>query len=107
MWASAQLTRHGSQPFKEAHPPACLHICCILPAASVQRDWELSASVSAQAVPMYLSEVAPASWRGALNICFQMSTTIGILLANCINFGESLTVHHQSNSPSRTVPGLL
>lgn len=39
---------------------------------------------------MYLSEVAPVTWRGALNISFQMSTTIGILLANCINYGGSL-----------------
>ena len=36
---------------------------------------------------MYLSEVAPVTWRGALNISFQMSTTVGILLANCINYG--------------------
>lgn len=47
------------------------------------------ASTATQAVPIYLSEVAPVTWRGALNICFQMATTLGILLANCINFGRA------------------
>lgn len=40
-----------------------------------------------QAVPVYLSEMAPARLRGALNIGFQMFTTIGILAANLINYG--------------------
>ncbi|XP_010667118.2 sugar transport protein 10 [Beta vulgaris subsp. vulgaris] len=42
-----------------------------------------------QSVPMYLSEMAPANLRGALNIGFQMATTIGILVANLINYGTS------------------
>ena len=37
-------------------------------------------------VPLYLSEVAPPHARGALNICFQMATTIGILVAQIINY---------------------
>ncbi|KAG6548533.1 hypothetical protein Mapa_010021 [Marchantia paleacea] len=40
-----------------------------------------------QAVPLYLSEMAPARLRGALNIMFQLATTIGILAANLINYG--------------------
>ncbi|KAH9324842.1 hypothetical protein KI387_005020 [Taxus chinensis] len=40
-----------------------------------------------QAVPVYLSEMAPARLRGGLNIGFQMFTTIGILAANLINYG--------------------
>ena len=32
-----------------------------------------------QAVPLYLSEIAPAHIRGTLNIMFQMATTIGEL----------------------------
>lgn len=40
-------------------------------------------------MPMYLSEMAPANLRGALNIGFQMATTIGILVANLINYGTS------------------
>jgi len=42
-----------------------------------------------QAVPMYLSEMAPAQHRGALNILFQFSTTLGIVVANLINYGTS------------------
>ncbi|KAK9914843.1 hypothetical protein WJX75_001199 [Coccomyxa subellipsoidea] len=42
-----------------------------------------------QAVPLYLSEMAPHKIRGALNICFQLATTIGILAAQCINYGTS------------------
>ncbi|PIA34384.1 hypothetical protein AQUCO_03800179v1 [Aquilegia coerulea] len=39
-----------------------------------------------QSVPLYLSEMAPYKYRGALNIGFQLSITIGILAANIINY---------------------
>ena len=39
-----------------------------------------------QSVTVYLSEMAPAQLRGALNIAFQMCTTLGILAANLINY---------------------
>lgn len=42
-----------------------------------------------QAVPVYLSEMAPAQLRGALNIGFQMATTIGIFAANLVNYGTA------------------
>ncbi|RYR06044.1 hypothetical protein Ahy_B06g085848 isoform C [Arachis hypogaea] len=42
-----------------------------------------------QSVPIYLSEMAPAKIRGALNIGFQMMITIGILGANLINYATS------------------
>lgn len=42
-----------------------------------------------QSVPVYLSEMAPAKLRGALNMFFQMMITIGILVANLINYGTS------------------
>ncbi|KAK2453775.1 sugar transport protein [Trifolium repens] len=42
-----------------------------------------------QSVPMYLSEMAPTKMRGALNMGFQMMVTIGILVANLINYGTS------------------
>ncbi|OMP01485.1 Sugar/inositol transporter [Corchorus olitorius] len=42
-----------------------------------------------QSVPVYLSEMAPANIRGALNMGFQMAITIGILVAGLINFGTS------------------
>ncbi|KAK4781321.1 hypothetical protein SAY87_017427 [Trapa incisa] len=40
-----------------------------------------------QAVPLYLSEMAPAHLRGALNMMFQLATTLGIFTANMINYG--------------------
>ncbi|XP_054790861.1 sugar transport protein 10-like [Prosopis cineraria] len=42
-----------------------------------------------QSVPVYLSEMAPAQIRGALNMGFQMMITIGILVANLINYGTA------------------
>ncbi|KAG6649059.1 hexose carrier protein HEX6-like [Carya illinoinensis] len=40
-----------------------------------------------QAVPLYLSEMAPPKYRGAINNGFQFSIGIGALSANIINFG--------------------
>ncbi|WCJ42530.1 Sugar transport protein 14 [Euphorbia peplus] len=40
-----------------------------------------------QAIPLYLSEVAPAKIRGAVNQMFQLATCLGILVANFINYG--------------------
>ncbi|KAI5603505.1 hypothetical protein POPTR_001G248900v4 [Populus trichocarpa] len=42
-----------------------------------------------QAVPLFISEIAPAKYRGGLNICFQLLITIGILMANLINYATS------------------
>ncbi|EYU20201.1 hypothetical protein ABFS82_06G049900 [Erythranthe guttata] len=40
-----------------------------------------------QAFPLYLSEMAPAKYRGAFNNGFQLSVGIGALSANLINYG--------------------
>eukprot|EP00246_Nothoceros_aenigmaticus_P005664 TRINITY_DN178_c0_g1_i1.p1 TRINITY_DN178_c0_g1~~TRINITY_DN178_c0_g1_i1.p1 ORF type:complete len:563 (+),score=82.36 TRINITY_DN178_c0_g1_i1:484-2172(+) len=40
-----------------------------------------------QAVPLYLSEMAPPRLRGGLNILFQLFITIGIFVANLTNYG--------------------
>ncbi|GMH21521.1 hypothetical protein Nepgr_023363 [Nepenthes gracilis] len=40
-----------------------------------------------QSVPLYLSEMAPAKYRGAFNIGFQLCVGMGVLSANLINFG--------------------
>lgn len=40
-----------------------------------------------QAVPLYLSEMAPRQLRGGLNMMFQLATTLGIFTANMINYG--------------------
>ncbi|CAI7776383.1 unnamed protein product [Closterium sp. NIES-53] len=42
-----------------------------------------------QAVPLYLSEMAPAQLRGALNMMFQMATTLGIVGGQLINYGTA------------------
>ncbi|KAI9089689.1 hypothetical protein K1719_028982 [Acacia pycnantha] len=42
-----------------------------------------------QAVPMFLSEIAPTRTRGATNVLFQLNVTIGILFANLVNYGTS------------------
>lgn len=44
-----------------------------------------------QAVPLFISEIAPAKYRGALNIMFQLLITVGILVANLVNYATS---HH-------------
>ena len=46
------------------------------------------AGLAAQSVPLNLSEIAPVQSRGALNIMFQLSITVGILVAQLINLGE-------------------
>ncbi|KAK6929985.1 Major facilitator, sugar transporter-like, partial [Dillenia turbinata] len=42
-----------------------------------------------EAVPLFLSEVAPVQHRGAVNILFQLFVTVGILIANLVNYGTS------------------
>ncbi|CAN6445816.1 unnamed protein product [Victoria cruziana] len=44
------------------------------------------------AVPLFLSEIAPARIRGGLNILFQLLITVGILVANLMNYRTS-TIH--------------
>ncbi|GMH18821.1 hypothetical protein Nepgr_020662 [Nepenthes gracilis] len=45
-----------------------------------------------EAVPLFLSEIAPVQHRGAVNILFQLFVTIGILIANLVNFA-TLSIH--------------
>ncbi|KAK1394268.1 sugar transport protein 8-like [Heracleum sosnowskyi] len=46
-----------------------------------------------QAVPLFISEIAPANYRGALNIMFQLLITVGILVANLVNYITSHRPH--------------
>ncbi|GAB4856921.1 hypothetical protein Ancab_014839 [Ancistrocladus abbreviatus] len=39
-----------------------------------------------QSVPLFLSEMAPYKHRGSLNMMFQLTITIGILIANILNY---------------------
>ncbi|KAJ7569601.1 hypothetical protein O6H91_01G085600 [Diphasiastrum complanatum] len=45
--------------------------------------------VTNQAVPLYMSEMAPAKLRGGLNIMFQLALNYGVVSANSINYGTS------------------
>lgn len=45
--------------------------------------------VDMQAVPLFLSEIAPPKHRGAVNILFQLLITVGILIANLVNYATS------------------
>lgn len=47
-----------------------------------------------QSIPLYLSEMAPPQIRGALNIAFQLAITVGILIANLLNYGFSKMEHN-------------
>ena len=42
-----------------------------------------------QAVPVFLTEVAPIQHRGAVNILFQLFVTIGILIAGLVNYATA------------------
>ncbi|KAL3514139.1 hypothetical protein ACH5RR_026856 [Cinchona calisaya] len=42
-----------------------------------------------QATPVYLSEIAPPKWRGAFNTGFQFFIGIGVVAANCLNYGTA------------------
>ncbi|XP_052191046.1 sugar transport protein 8-like [Diospyros lotus] len=42
-----------------------------------------------EAVPVFLSEIAPVQLRGAVNILFQLFVTIGIFIANLVNYRTS------------------
>lgn len=71
------------------------------------------AGLATQAVPLYLSEIAPVHIRGQLNIMFQLSITIGILVAQVINYGARFmqcyaifpirySTHSSSSDPTRS-----
>ncbi|XP_010533293.1 PREDICTED: sugar transport protein 8-like [Tarenaya hassleriana] len=47
-----------------------------------------------ESVPLFLSEVAPVKRRGSVNIMFQLFITIGILIANLVNYGTSFLHPH-------------
>uniref|UniRef100_A0A2N9FT43 Major facilitator superfamily (MFS) profile domain-containing protein n=1 Tax=Fagus sylvatica TaxID=28930 RepID=A0A2N9FT43_FAGSY len=61
-----------------------------------------------QAVPLYLSEMAPYKLRGSLNVVFQLCITIGILIANVVNYltskmegGYGWRVSLEKNQPEK------
>ncbi|KAJ6302993.1 hypothetical protein OIU77_016975 [Salix suchowensis] len=64
---------------------------------------------SNQAVPLYLSEMAPAKSRGRYNQLFQLTTCLGILVANLVNYGTE-KIHPwgwRLSLGSATIPAVL
>lgn len=45
--------------------------------------------VFVKATPIYLAEMAPPKWRGAFNTSFQFFIGIGVVTANCLNYGAA------------------
>ncbi|PSS33889.1 Sugar transport protein [Actinidia chinensis var. chinensis] len=65
--------------------------------------------LAALAVPVFLSEIAPVQHRGAVNILFQLFVTIGIFIANLVNYATSM-MHPNGWRVSlglASVPGLI
>lgn len=61
-----------------------------------------------KATPGYLSEIAPPKWRGAFNTGFQFFIGVGVITANCINFGTAkLTWGWQLSLGLATVPAAI
>jgi MFS transporter, SP family, sugar:H+ symporter len=60
--------------------------------------WVAGLGVGALSVltPMYQSETAPRQVRGALVSCYQLFITLGIFVANCINFGTEKDASRRS-----------
>ncbi|WRX32545.1 Major facilitator [Theobroma cacao] len=47
-----------------------------------------------QSIPVFISEISPAKYRGGLNIVFQLLITVGIFIANLVNYGTSKIKNH-------------
>ena len=62
-------------PWLTSQPPPVLQDLAMLVIGRVMLGWGVG--FANQAVPLYLSEIAPPHVRGTLNIMFQMATTIG------------------------------
>ena len=74
---------------------AAFYLLCALGCAFANSLWMIVAArilgglaVGASSVlgPMYLAEIAPASWRGRLVACFQVNIVLGVLVAYFSNY---------------------
>ena len=74
---------------------AAFYLLCALGCATASGLWMMVAArilggvaVGATSVlgPMYLAEIAPASWRGRLVACFQVNIVLGVLIAYGSNY---------------------
>ena len=62
-----------------------------------------------QAVPIYISEMSPPKMRGALNIMFQLATTMGIAGASVINYRKHFGAPdlHMTGMPAHINPSRM
>ncbi|URD82839.1 Sugar transport protein [Musa troglodytarum] len=79
--ASKVCTKHGRRLTMQAASVFFL-IGVVLNAAARN----IAMLIIGRAVPLFLSEIAPVHIRGALNILFQLDVTIGIFVANIVNY---------------------
>ncbi|PKU65449.1 sugar transport protein 8 [Dendrobium catenatum] len=94
--ASKSCTKYGRKPTMQA-ASAFFLVGTVLCAAAVNLFMLIIGRIflgvgvgfANQAVPLFLSELAPAKIRGALNILFQLDVTIGIFIANIVNYFTS------------------
>lgn len=64
--------------------------------------------IAVQCGPLFLSELAPFHMRGAFNTQFQLFITIGILVAQCINYAnQDLLWGWRLNLALAAIPALL
>ncbi|KAG0652223.1 High-affinity fructose transporter ght6 [Hyphodiscus hymeniophilus] len=84
---------------KRSIPPWCLVFCLgvVIQMAVGPGQWVgivmgrfvagLGVGALSVLVPLYMSETSPVSVRGAVVSCYQLFITLGIFVADCINFG--------------------
>jgi sugar porter (SP) family MFS transporter len=74
---------------------AAFYLLCAIGCASASGLWMMIAArilgglavgVTSVLCPMYLAEIAPASWRGRLVACFQVNIVLGVLIAYLSNY---------------------
>ncbi|XP_034705531.1 sugar transport protein 8-like [Vitis riparia] len=94
--ASKMCSKLGRKP--TIFVASAFFLCGSLLSAAAQRIWMIilarvllgvGVGFGNEAVPLFLSEIAPVQHRGAVNILFQLFITIGILFANLVNYGAS------------------
>ena len=76
----------------EFSAPSVLQDLAMLVIGRVMLGWGVG--FANQAVPLYLSEIAPPHVRGTLNIMFQMATTIGESTVQLARRGQEAPVQH-------------
>ncbi|XP_073135934.1 sugar transport protein 1-like [Henckelia pumila] len=69
----------------------------------------LGIGIASQSAPLYLSEMAPCQHRGALNICFQLCITLGIVASYAVNYiaEPALEYGWQISAMAAMIPAMI